>query len=819
MARQRKVEASRPAPGRPVSKPPVARVRKASPEPKFDSKFTIFVVFNGCLIISVILYVYFLHYLESWVIRPVDLPKVVTKSGLDIPERFWGSYRSSSYFGLKTRSAEPLMAGLMWFTHKIKNQNLPIRHWCNQWDRLQQYGWLRHDGVNFGTQRIVDEEYVIETSFVKRTGGLNGGDWTARIAVKPKAPGAVLTAPMSLLFYFATDGHGRLLPNVDAKSHLEYIYGEAQDLGQFTATFKDRNPENVIHYSYLSTVAPGLENLKETVLHNLMTYRRKIGSKDLYVTRGTVLSAEDRERKRSPNFVLTQVTVMPPYELEVIFESGSFDNRPNTLTGKIFDQTLYEHVSKFDEKFDKLFNLRSKGFSEEDNEAAKEVLSNIVGGIGYFYGSSLVQSSHNKEPVEYWKAPLYTAVPSRSFFPRGFLWDEGFHNLLLMRWDTEISKDILAHWLDLMNVDGWIPREQILGAEARSQVPSEFVVQKDTNANPPALLLTLEALLNRPDVLSAHGEFLRQAFPRFLKLFNWLNTTQVGKLPGSYRWRGRDANSRTELNPKTLTSGLDDYPRASHPSEDERHVDLHCWLAFSSGVLARAAHLLNDPSSKSLTATHQLLSNSAILDKMHLSPRTQRYCDYGLHTDRVRLVEQKPPPGQAPGAPPLPKVRLTMDTPRLQYVEHFGYVSLFPFLLRLLTPDNPVLGKLLTDLHDPALLWTDYGLRSLSKTSPMYKMYNTETDPPYWRGAIWINVNYLAVKALHHYSDLPGPFQEKAFQLYKELRSNIISNILREYRRTNYIWENYDDRTGEGHGSHPFTGWSALLVLVMGEVY
>ncbi len=45
------------------------------------------------------------------------------------------------------------------------------------------------------------------------------------------------------------------------------------------------------------------------------------------------------------------------------------------------------------------------------------------------------------------------------------------------------------------------------------------------------------------------------AFPQMAAWFTWFNTTQAGPVPGSYRWRGRDPNSLTELNPKTLTSG------------------------------------------------------------------------------------------------------------------------------------------------------------------------------------------------------------------------------------------------------------------------
>jgi len=531
------------------------------------------------------------------------------------------------------------------------------------------------------------------------------------------------------------------------------------------------------------------------------------------------------QREGAPNFIVHQVTVSLPYEMEVVFESGSFLERPNSLLKDSYANLVKHYTEAFAEKMERVFGLQAKGFNQEEIGYARAALSNMLGGIGYFYGSSLVSSAYTQDaPLDYWPAPLYTAVPSRSFFPRGFLWDEGFHNLLISKWDISISRDIIAHWLDLLNAEGWIPREQILGVEARAKVPAEYVVQHNKNANPPTLFLPLQHIV-RQLIKSDDPEdqrYLRALFPRLKLWYNWFNTTQLGPKPFTYRWHGRDATTIKELNPKTLTSGLDDFPRASHPSDAEYHLDLRCWMALASGVMAEIAKSLNE-SWEDFDATHRTLIDNKLLDEQHWSEEKQMYSDYGLHSKSVKLERPPPPrnlqPGQRPVQVHREKQRVTKVPPEHGFVESFGYVSLFPFMLKFIEPESLKLGKILSDLRDPNLLWTKYGLRSLAKSDPLYNKYNTEHDPPYWRGAIWVNLNYLVVGALHHYSKIAGPSQQTAAELYTELRTNIVDNIIENFKKTGYVWENYDDMTGKGKGAHPFTGWSALFVAIMAEEY
>lgn len=587
-------------------------------------------------------------------------------------------------------------------------------------------------------------------------------------------------------------------------------------------------------YNYLQTQSPGLDKLTDIVRNSLsrrFIFQPPSGERRPYIAVDTYKppphQQQQKDNRIESDFLLHQVTVQTPFQIEVLFESGSFHDRPNQLVSSVLTEELEKRKVAFDEKFEGTFGLQAKGFTPSQVKFGKSALSNMLGGMGYFFGQSVVQSIYNEHPLLYPEGALFTAVPSRSFFPRGFLWDEGFHQLLLNKWDPEVTREVVAHWLDLINVEGWIPREQILGDEARSKVPSEFVVQRNENANPPTLFLVLEELVkelenNQGTLQSKHTlPFLRRLYPRLQTWFEWYNTTQTGPKPNSYRWRGRDKDTNLFLNPKTLTSGLDDYPRASHPSAEERHVDLHCWMVLTSGIMARVARLLGEPHQE-YERTHLTLRDNNLLNELHWSEQHHAFCDYGNHTQAVSLEQEKVfvPPGQPRHQFPVARlVRYVRKAPKLQYVNALGYVSLFPFLLHILTPDSPKLQHILRDIRDPERLWTPYGLRSLSRSDRLYMKRNTEHDAPYWRGAIWININYLAIRALYHYGSLEGPYQDEAATLYQELRTNVFNNVYKQYQETGYIWEQYNDSTGRGQGSHPFTGWSALTVLIMAEQY
>ncbi|XP_063720487.1 mannosyl-oligosaccharide glucosidase-like [Symsagittifera roscoffensis] len=769
----------------------------------------------------------------------------ILDAGSTTPSRnsdlFWGAYRPGVYFGMKTRSNQSPVFGLLWLVQFDPNR-VDFRHNCDQGLKLPRYGWISHDGVSFGYQEIVEKDFVLNVSFVKRPHlGIHGGDWTARVQVSPHPPSA--SAPtqvpsgqdspekqpatdsylhVSLFFYTALDGQGEIESVLESDGRLSAVRGYSNELGYFDLKFEQG--EGDLSYHFLEAYTPSLHLIKEAIQH----YSSAVTMKNNHPKKGQRFAVlpgsridQIRQSASNPdlplNLIVSQVSGTGAFSIEAAFESASHIIRKERLVGDVYSRELGDHLSQFHSRFEHTFRLREKGFSEEEVGFAEAVFSNLIGGMGYFYGASAIQTDQFEAPLAYWYTPLFTAVPSRSFFPRGFLWDEGFHQLSISRWNSSISLDVLAHWMDLMNAEGWIPREQILGSEALARVPREFIVQHTSNANPPSFLLTVDYMLDR-DLIPDH--FLRKLYPKLLQWVSWYNTTQTGPIATTFQWKGRNTSTALELNPKSLSSGLDDYPRASHPSPEEYHVDLRCWMALTAQVLTKVSEKVSLSDVTSLSNWRDTLTDFSLLKSLHWSNEHKHFTDIGTHSHHVTLVrpavKKKHP--QEPDPQMVRRVVESVSSVPV-HVPHLGYVSLFPLMMRLMPPDCAELGLTLGHIRNPNTLWTPYGIRSLSKQDPLYMKRNTEHDPPYWRGQIWVNMNYMLLRALHHYSQMGGPHAHTAKQIYSELRNNLIQNIFRQYQVSGFVWENYNDLSGKGQGAHPFTGWTSLVLLLMAEDY
>ncbi|MED6180460.1 hypothetical protein PIB30_010676 [Stylosanthes scabra] len=713
-------------------------------------------------------------------VTPLPAPKIMDLAQFQGEHReslYWGTYRPHLYLGIRARTSQSLMAGLMWIG--VKDGRYHLRHVCKDEDDLGTYGWTKHDGREFGHQLLADHGMTLATEFLKSKvdGSGYGGDWAVRISVDiNKSEWNEEFGKGAQLFFYLADESGNVLNlretlNIHEDSLL--ASGSRLDIGNWQLHLKSTD-DLELHYSGFRT--PHFHNLSDLVEENLASQIRNHARLQLSD------SSVD-----SPNVLVFQIIGGFPFATDIALLSGTgsessrVEERVSHLTGTSLTSQLNDKKQAFDEKFEEVFNLAEKVDSESIS-VGKAALGNLLGGIGYFYGQSIIaipRTLNLKEHVKYvsyWPAELYTAVPGRSSFPRGFLWDEGFHQLLILRWDIHISLDIIGHWLDLMNVDGWIPREQILGAEARSRVPEEFVPQHPTNGNPPTLFLVLSDIVNglKTNKFSAKDRsdiylFLERAFVRLEAWFRWFNTTQSGNQMGSYYWHGRDNKTIRELNPQNYGS------------------------------------------------TAKLLSDLELMNQMHFDAAYGAYFDFGNHTEKAKLKWKEVVVGHNQAAREL--VREVLERPKLRFVPHIGYVSLFPFMTRIIPSGSWILEKQLELISNRSLLWTDYGLRSLAKTSSMYMKYNTEHDAPYWRGTIWINMNYRILSALHYYSKENGPYQNRAKAIYEELRGNLIRNIVRNYQQSGYLWEQYDQVKGKGKGVHPFTGWTSLVTLIMAEAY
>lgn len=656
---------------------------------------------------------------------------------------------------------------------------IDFRHTCEQNEGMAGYGWDEYDVRTGGQQTIHDSGNKIDitTSFVKLPGGTHGGSWAVRVKGTPRkdAPEILMS---TVVFYASLEGLGSL-----------EVENERDTLGYEGDVTLKGNSAGLGEYKLLVTKGRGHkpmknhESFQDKPLDRTMVHSFRVPEKDLWQVKPILYKHLKNEidgyvetygpEKMPPpwqvytisndpgegNLHMIQKVFANEFEFDIMFSSGS---APNEVTSEDVTASITAASKSFNERFLSVFDLKAPYDTDKYAKFAKSMFSNLFGGIGYFHGNSVVDRSYAPEYDEenegFWEeaaearsrkqeqlegpSELYTSIPSRPFFPRGFLWDEGFHLIPIADWDMDVALEIVKSWFSLMDSDGWIAREQILGNEARSKVPAEFQVQYPHYANPPTLFFILDEFVrrlskandtavpivgseipetdanqnshvNNPEVAS---QYLQAIYPLLKRQYHWFRRTQSGDLATydreatsgkeAYRWRGRTVQH-------ILTSGLDDYPRPQPPHPGELHVDLISWMGVMAKSLKNIATYLGEEDDVSeLTRNEKgILAN---IEDLHWSEKHQTYCDATIDEYEENV-----------------------------HVCHKGYISIFPFITGLLAPDSPRIGAILDTIEDPEHLWTDFGLRSLSKSDEFYG-----TGENYWRGPIWMNMNYLAVREL-----------------------------------------------------------------------
>ena len=359
------------------------------------------------------------------------------------------------------------------------DQCADFRHTCEQHEGMAGYGWDEYDVRTGGQQTIHDEGNHIDitTEFIKVPGGKHGGNWAVRVKGRPRENGPPRLIS-TVLFYAGMEGFGSLaVKNEDDELGIEgnlVFEGSSNELGDFMLEVTEGPESNIhpppTHPSYEEkpldrTIVTSLQVPEEGMwqVKNLVFTKMKQVIDEHIPKYGNDNAPPPWSTFTIPNEIqegnlhLVQKVFDGEFEFDIIYNSVSAES---PITSDSLTSNLEATKKSFSERFAKLFTPKAPFIQSKYLPFAKSMFSNLIGGIGYFYGDEIVDRSYAPEYEEenegFWHetadarnrpggarlegpAELFTCIPSRPFFPRGFLWDEGFHLIPVAEWDMDLT--------------------------------------------------------------------------------------------------------------------------------------------------------------------------------------------------------------------------------------------------------------------------------------------------------------------------------------------------------------------------------------------
>ncbi|OGK18376.1 hypothetical protein A3G67_03745 [Candidatus Roizmanbacteria bacterium RIFCSPLOWO2_12_FULL_40_12] len=391
-----------------------------------------------------------------------------------------------------------------------------------------------------------------------------------------------------------------------------------------------------------------------------------------------------------------------------------------------------------------------------------------------------------------WKNAEYSFIaPSDREYIYQFLWDTGFHAIVLSHFDIPKAKEEIRTFLLGQWNDGFLPHVIFWGEKKVlshwAYIESKPSVRPHTTAisQPPVLALAIESIYKK----SKDKKFLEETLPKIANHHRWLLAN-----------RDEDGDKLISIiSPNE--SGMDELPVFQYVTGflGEDVVRLH-WT-YRKTDLRNYYHNYDNKTilEKDYFNVEELLFNCVFAEASRSLSRLFSEIGNKEESSYFKMVSDKTEEAIIKKCwHKEDEIFYSLFTHEEKFARVKTVASLIPLFLENLKGEK--LEKLINKhLLNKSEFWTRYPVPTVARSEPYYNPADTPIHKVklLWRGPTWIATNWFVVKGLqkHGYHDIA----EKIIITMNEM---ITQHGFREY---------YNPETGEGYRRVNF-GWSTLLL-------